>query len=95
MSLLATAKLEGISIKKGLTTFGLKMKLYIKAQKEVFNRALRKSRGLSIELASVYTIHSMVLQSQVTDTGINCVISVNKVKDGVKYAYVFNMFIYK
>jgi len=34
MSLLATAKLEGMSIKKGLTTFGLKMKLYIKAQKE-------------------------------------------------------------
>ena len=36
MSLLATAKLEGISIKKGLTTFGLKTKLYIKAQKEAF-----------------------------------------------------------
>ena len=34
MSLLATAKLEGLSVKKGLTTFGLKMKLYIKAQKE-------------------------------------------------------------
>ena len=34
MSLLATAKLEGLSIKKGLTTFGLKTKLYIKAQKE-------------------------------------------------------------
>jgi hypothetical protein len=33
MSLLATAKLEGLSIKKGLTTFGLKTKLYIKAQK--------------------------------------------------------------
>jgi hypothetical protein len=33
MSLLATAKLEGLSLKKGLTTFGLKMKLYIKAQK--------------------------------------------------------------
>jgi hypothetical protein len=36
MSLLATAKLEGISIKKGLTAFGLKTKLYIKAQKEAF-----------------------------------------------------------
>jgi hypothetical protein len=36
MSLLATAKLEVISIKKGLTTFGLKTKLYIKAQKEAF-----------------------------------------------------------
>ena len=36
MSLLATAKLEGLSIKKGLTTFGLKTKLYIKAQKEAF-----------------------------------------------------------
>ncbi|MFT6139099.1 MAG: hypothetical protein ACJAXN_000284 [Psychromonas sp.] len=36
MSLLAAAKLEGISIKKGLTTFGLKTKLYIKAQKEAF-----------------------------------------------------------
>jgi len=34
MSLLATAKLEGLSIKKSLTTFGLKTKLYIKAQKE-------------------------------------------------------------
>jgi hypothetical protein len=34
MSLLATAKLEGLSIKKGLTTFGLKTKLYIKAQQE-------------------------------------------------------------
>ena len=34
MSLLATAKLEGLSVKKGLTTFGLKTKLYIKAQKE-------------------------------------------------------------
>jgi hypothetical protein len=34
MSLLATVKLEGLSIKKGLTTFGLKTKLYIKAQKE-------------------------------------------------------------
>jgi len=33
MSLLATAKLEGLSIKKGLTTFGLKTKLYIIAQK--------------------------------------------------------------
>jgi len=33
MSLLATAILEGLSIKKGLTTFGLKTKLYIKAQK--------------------------------------------------------------
>jgi hypothetical protein len=33
MSLLATAKLEGLSIKKGLTTFGLKTKLYIKATK--------------------------------------------------------------
>jgi hypothetical protein len=33
MSLVATAKLEGLSIKKGLTTFGLKTKLYIKAQK--------------------------------------------------------------
>ena len=33
MSLLATVKLECLSIKKGLTTFGLKMKLYIKAQK--------------------------------------------------------------
>ena len=36
MSLLATAKLEGLSVKKGLTTFGLKTKLYIKAQKEAF-----------------------------------------------------------
>jgi hypothetical protein len=34
MSLLATEKLEGLSVKKGLTTFGLKTKLYIKAQKE-------------------------------------------------------------
>ena len=33
MSLLATAKLEGLSMKKGLTTFGLKTKLYLKAQK--------------------------------------------------------------
>nr|WP_022940512.1 transposase [Psychromonas hadalis] len=33
MSLLATVKLECLSIKKGLTTFSLKMKLYIKAQK--------------------------------------------------------------
>uniref|UniRef100_A0A6A7G527 IS701 family transposase n=1 Tax=Hirondellea gigas TaxID=1518452 RepID=A0A6A7G527_9CRUS len=33
MSLLATVKLECLSIKKGLTTFGFKMKLYIKAQK--------------------------------------------------------------
>jgi len=36
MSLLATAKLEGLSLKKGLTTFGLKTKLYIKARKEAF-----------------------------------------------------------
>ena len=34
MSLLATAKLEGLSVKKGLSTFGLKTKRYIKAQKE-------------------------------------------------------------
>ena len=33
MSLLATVKLECLSVKKGLTTFGLKTKLYIKAQK--------------------------------------------------------------
>ena len=33
MSLLATVKLECLSLKKGLTTFGLKIKLYIKAQK--------------------------------------------------------------
>ena len=33
MSLLATVKLECLSLKKGLTTFGLKMKLYMKAQK--------------------------------------------------------------
>ena len=33
MSLLATVKLECLSLKKGLTTFGLKTKLYIKAQK--------------------------------------------------------------
>ena len=33
MSLLATVKLECLSLKKGLTTFGLKRKLYIKAQK--------------------------------------------------------------
>ena len=37
MSLLATAKLECLSIKKGLTTFGLKTKLYIKAQKQALN----------------------------------------------------------
>ncbi|WP_094752206.1 IS701 family transposase [Psychromonas sp. CD1] len=36
MSLLATVKLECLSIKKGLTTFGLKMKLYIRAQKAAF-----------------------------------------------------------
>jgi hypothetical protein len=36
MSLLATAKLEGLSVKKGLTTFELKTKLYIKAQREAF-----------------------------------------------------------
>jgi hypothetical protein len=36
MSLLATAKLKGLSVKKGLTTFGLKTKLYLKAQKEAF-----------------------------------------------------------
>jgi hypothetical protein len=34
MSLPSTAKLERLSVKKGLTTFGLKTKLYIKAQKE-------------------------------------------------------------
>jgi hypothetical protein len=34
MSLLVTAKLERLSVKKGLTTFGLKTELYIKAQKE-------------------------------------------------------------
>nr|WP_022941749.1 hypothetical protein [Psychromonas hadalis] len=33
MSLLATVKLEYLNIKKGLTTFALKIKLYIKAQK--------------------------------------------------------------
>jgi len=33
MSLLATVKLECLSLKKGLTTFALKTKLYIKAQK--------------------------------------------------------------
>jgi hypothetical protein len=33
MSLLSTAKLEGLSIKKGLTIFGLKTKPYLKAQK--------------------------------------------------------------
>ena len=36
MSLVATAKLEGLSVKKGLTTFGLKTKLYINAQREAF-----------------------------------------------------------
>ena len=33
MSLFATLKLKDLSLKKGLTTFGLKTKLYIKAQK--------------------------------------------------------------
>jgi len=46
MSLLATAKLEGLSIKKGLTTFGLKTKLYIKAQKEAL-KALREIEALT------------------------------------------------
>jgi hypothetical protein len=36
MSLVASEKLEGLSVKKGLTTFGLKTKLYIKAQKKAF-----------------------------------------------------------
>ncbi len=36
MSLLATAKLEGLSIKKRVTTFALKTKLYIAAQREAF-----------------------------------------------------------
>jgi hypothetical protein len=38
MSLLATAKLEGLSVKKGLTTFGLKTKLYIKLKKKHLGR---------------------------------------------------------
>ena len=46
MSLLATAKLEGLSIKKGLTTFGLKTKLYIKAQKEAF-KAWKQMQALT------------------------------------------------
>ena len=46
MSLLATAKLEGLSVKKGLTTFGLKTKLYIKAQKEAF-KAWQKIQALN------------------------------------------------
>ncbi|MCK5820069.1 MAG: hypothetical protein KAH18_12715, partial [Psychromonas sp.] len=33
ISLLATVKLEWLSLKKGLSTFSLKTKLYIKAQK--------------------------------------------------------------
>ena len=37
MSLLATVKLEYLSIKKGLTTFCLKTKLYIKAQKSALD----------------------------------------------------------
>ncbi len=46
MSLLATAKLEGLSVKKGLTTFGLKTKLYIKAQKEAF-KAWKQMQALT------------------------------------------------
>ena len=46
MSLLATAKLEGLSVKKGLTTFGLKTKLYIKAQKEAF-KAWKQMQALN------------------------------------------------
>jgi hypothetical protein len=48
MSLLATAKLQGISIKKGLTTFGLKTKLYIKAQK-VALKAWKQMQALSAQ----------------------------------------------
>lgn len=46
MSLHATAKLEGLSVKKGLSTFGLKTKLYIKAQKEAF-RAWKQMQTLT------------------------------------------------
>jgi hypothetical protein len=46
MSLLASAKLEGLSVKKGLTTFGLKTKLYIKALKDAF-KARKKMQALN------------------------------------------------
>jgi hypothetical protein len=46
MSLLASEKLERLSVKKGLTTFGLKTKLYIKAQKEVF-KAWKQMQALN------------------------------------------------
>lgn len=47
MSWLATAKLEGLSLKKGLTIFGLKMMLYIKAQKETF-KAWKQMQVLNV-----------------------------------------------
>ncbi|MCP4325210.1 MAG: hypothetical protein GY951_09055 [Psychromonas sp.] len=46
ISLFATAKLEELSVKKRLTTFGLKTKLYIKAQKEAF-KAWKQMQALT------------------------------------------------
>ena len=41
MSLIATARLGCLSLKKGVTTFGLKTKLYLKAQKQALNELHR------------------------------------------------------
>jgi len=41
MSLVATARLECLSLKVGVTTFGLKMKLYIKAQRQAIHELQR------------------------------------------------------
>ena len=38
MSLYATARLEGLSLKKGLNKFALKAKLYIKATQKAFEQ---------------------------------------------------------